>query len=157
MSRRGFSLIEAVAAIVILGLIAPVSMFALRDAAAARSASVQLTRAVWLANAVMETVLADVASAEATLGFDALADENAYLNTPATGLIARLADTTDFYEDLGFEWSIEISELVAADGAASGESDEDLYRVITVEVTWVGAAHGSTRYEISAMVSDLAQ
>ncbi|MCA9281638.1 MAG: type II secretion system protein [Phycisphaeraceae bacterium] len=154
MTRRGFSLIEAIAAIVILGLVAPVSMVTLRDAAAARSETIQLTRATWLANAVLETVLADLSSEDASLGFAALADAGAYLTTPVTGLEARLAGTTSFYEGLGFSWTLAIGDLVASDGEASGEADEDIYRVVAVTVSWVGAAHGSKDYEVSVLVGD---
>lgn len=155
MRRGGFTLIEALAAIVILGLIAPVSMVALRDAGAARSESVQLTRASWLASAVMETVLADVASEEETLGFAALEDAEAYLNTPITGLAARFSGTTSFYEKLGFAWSLSVGGLVSASGGATGRADEDLYRVVTVTVRWVGAWRGTKEFAVSAMVADL--
>lgn len=154
MRRRGFTLIEAIAAIVILGLIAPVSMVTLRDAAAARSESIQMTRASWLACAVMETVLADAASDEDGLGFAAFADADAYLNTPGAGLAARFAGTTAFYEGLGFGWALDIGGLVSASGVATGEADEDVYRVVTVTVSWVGAWRGSKDYELSALVSD---
>lgn len=155
MSTRGFSLIEAIAAIVILALVAPISMVTLRDAAASRADAIQLNRASWLASAVMETVLADVSSADNALGFDALADLNAYRTTPATGLDARLATITDHYDSLGFEWSLDVSGLVASDGVASADEELDIYRVVTVTVSWMGAARGTTDYQLSAVVCDM--
>lgn len=154
MSRRGFSLIEAIAAIVILALVAPVSMFTLRDAAASRSESIQLTRATWLAVAVMETVLGDLSSGDPALGFGALSDVASYLDTPSTGLRARLASVTDHYRSLGFEWTLTVGGLVAADGAPSGDEELDVYRVVRVTVSWVGAGHGPVEYPVSAIVCD---
>lgn len=155
MNARGFSLIEAIAAIVILGLVAPISMVTLRDAAASRADSIRVNRASWLASAVMETVLGDVSSRAGALGFDALADANAYRSTPGTGLDARLSSVTDHYRELGFEWSLDVGGLVASDGMASGDASLDIYRTISVRVTWIGALRGSTEYRISMMVCEM--
>lgn len=133
--RRAFSLLEAAIVTVALALAVPPAFVMLGDVAAGQGERLRAVQASTLAEAVLETVLADVASDEDGLGFEALADDAAYIDTPFTGLRARLALIAAPYEDAGLTYDIAIGGLVAADGVASGDALQDVHRVVTVTVT----------------------
>ena len=134
--HRGFSLIEAVACMVALSIAVPACMFPLRDAATARVDALQTERAAMLFGAVTETILADVASADPDLGFDALANANAYLNSAGDGLYDRLEAVADLYAEHGLRYSVAIGPLVSASGVATGDAGQDAYRWASVTVRW---------------------
>lgn len=156
MRRRGFTLIEAIIAVVVLALLVPTSVAMMADAASSRAQSLAITRATWLAAAVMEQIIADVNSDEVTLGFGALESPETYLETPLTGLYARMEPVASFYEELGIEYEVSIGELVSADGTVSGDADENVYRYVQVEVTWRDRRSGSERIlPLGALLTDL--
>jgi len=152
--RRGFTLMEAIAALVVLGILIPPTVAMMRDAARSRVDAVSLTRATWLAAAVMEQVIADVNSEQFGLGV--LADQAAYLTSPGTGLEARIADVTSLYASAGLGWSLSIGELVSASGAATGDADRDVYRMVQVRVEW-DARGGERRFELGSLLTGLQQ
>ncbi|GIK17864.1 MAG: hypothetical protein AMXMBFR77_23810 [Phycisphaerales bacterium] len=121
----------------------------------ARADAVQTTRAAALAQAVVEHVLADVYSDAPGLGYAALADTNAWLNTPDAGLLARAAGTASLYEDLGFAYTIDVTPPHAASGVATGDPELDLFRTVTVTVTWPRATGGTQSLPISVVVTEL--
>ncbi len=151
-SRRGFTLMEAIAALVVLGILIPPTVAMMRDAARSRVDAVSLTRATWLAAAVMEQVIADVNSEN--LGPEALADQVAYLETPGTGLESRLADVTALYAAGGVGWSLSIGEPVSASGVSTGDAERDVYRMVLVRVEWDSRA-GERQLELGSLLTSL--
>lgn len=152
----GFSLVEAIMAIVVMSLLITPTVAMLRDSTSARMDATQETRASVLATAVLEQVQADVASPNGSLGMAALASSSTYLNTASTGLIARMSGVTSAYSALGMSWSLSIGGLVGYDGVATGNSLRDVYRSITVTITWTSVRTGSARsYVVNQLVTDL--
>ena len=88
MTRRAFTLIEAIIAMVVLSIAVPATLALIHDATVARAETTTSTRAAWLGSMLIEQILADVASDDPQLGMDALADDEAYLNDADTGLFA---------------------------------------------------------------------
>lgn len=154
IQRRGFTLIEAIIAIVVLSTALPPVMILMDDAARIRFAAVNAERATWLAIGVMEHVIADVASDDLFLGFGALADPPTYVDDPTTGLRVRLASMTGLYEAAGLAYTLSIGPLVSSTGLVTGNANADVYRTVTVNVTFVGAS-GAVTMSVSRMVSDL--
>ena len=152
--RRGFTLIEAIAAIVIIATIVPTSVIMLRDSATARIDSVQTTRATWLATAVAEQIKADAASDNPSFGTDAFADDNSYLNDPTTGLYARLDALATFYDNWGVSYTVDISDPVSDSGVATGNPTEDVYRYIEVVVSWPSDRHGVRELSIGQLIAE---
>lgn len=151
--RRAFTLMEAIAAIVVLGVIVPPSVSMLRTAAVARSGSIDTIRATWLANGVLEQVIADVSSPTSSLGMSALANSSTYVDTATTGLRARMAAVTAGYPST-FSWTLTIGSLVSASGSSTGSAAADVYRYVQVNVTWP-TPHGSKTLNVGALVTDL--
>lgn len=152
---RAFTLIEVVIAVIVLALAVPPTLNLMDSAAAGRVDAINTTRATMLASSVIETILADISSNNATLGFEALADDNAYLNTPSTGLTDRLSPVLSPYLDAGFSYSVVIGDLVSSDGSVSAESGENMFRVVTVNVSFISASSASYELPVSIMVSAL--
>lgn len=151
--RRAFSLIETILVIVVIALVVPVSTRLMGDAAADRADSVNALRAGTLAEAIMESIIADVQSPE--FGIDALADTAAYLGAADTGLRDRFAPVAGYYTALGFTYTIDIGSPVASDGLASGDPQRDRYRLVTTRVTWPGARGGALELTVSAFVGEV--
>ncbi len=152
---RGFSLIEAVVVIMVLAISVPPSLQLLDSAASTRADAINATRAALLGTSVLEQILADVHSSSLGLGFGALGDADAYLNTPGNGLVPRIAGVTDTYSALGLTYSVTIGALAQADGAVSGDKRFDVYRRITVTVTYPSASAGDIDMPISAIVAEM--
>lgn len=108
-----------------------------------------------LASSVLEGVLADVASTDESLGFDALIDSNAYLNTANTGFYDRMSTVTQLYTDLGLSYVIDIGVLVGSNGVVSNDADENVFRTITVQVEYPSADGASYTLPVSLMVTEL--
>ncbi|MBZ0171499.1 MAG: type II secretion system GspH family protein [Phycisphaerales bacterium] len=153
--RRAFTLIETVLVITVIAITVPLSTRMMGDASADRADSVNALRAGTLAEAVLESVIADVQSDAAGLGVAALADAAAYLGTPSTGFRDRAAPTTRFYTDLGFTYTLDIGPLVASDGATSGDDDLDRFRVVTARVSWPSARGGNLELAVSTFVGEV--
>lgn len=91
MTRRprqisGFTLLEVVAAIVVLAIVIPPTVTMLASAANARSDAVSLARGAALADAVLEHIIADVASDDASLRI-VIASVLAGENPPVEGTV----------------------------------------------------------------------
>lgn len=155
MNRRGFTLIEAVIAIVVLAIAVPATTAMIRDATVARSDSAQTARALWLGNAICEQILADAASNDPSLGMEAFADQNAYTNAPGTGLRDRLETLLSDYEAFGIDFELSIGPLVTVSGTSSGDPERDVYRSIEVRILWRNASSGQASMPLSLIVTDL--
>ncbi len=154
-STRGFSLIEAVVVILVMAISVPPSLQLLDSAASTRADAINATRATILGTSVMEQILADVHSSAPGLGFDALADADAYFNTPVVGLIARIDGMTNAYTTLRFTYAITIGPLAQADGVISGDTQLDVYRRITVTITYPSASAGDINMPITTVVAEM--
>jgi hypothetical protein len=133
--RSAFTLIEAVAVVLVLALIVPPTLGWMQGTAARRADAVAAMRATTLATAVVETVMADVASSAPGMGFAALATPATYIDTPVVGLRARLASVTGVYEAQGLTYTVEIGALVNSSLAVDADAALNLFRVVTVRVT----------------------
>jgi len=154
-SRRGFTLIEAVIVILALAISLPATLVWLDESNQRRVDSVNATRATALATLVMEQVLADAASKNASLGFSALANSATYLNTATTGLVARLSTMTSLYSGMGMTYSVTIGGLVSSSGAASGNATQDVFRNVNVAVSYSGADGSARTVSVQSMVTSL--
>lgn len=112
----GFTLIEALIAIVVLSVAIPPMVLALRDATGRRADAILATRAQWLASEKLEDVLADRHSA--TRGY-------AYVASGNYGAEAAVSGFANFAR------SVAVSET-AADLVTSGTG----FKRVTVTVTW---------------------
>ena len=154
-SRSAFTLIEVVTMVLVLAIAVPPTLEILMSNAASRANVINTSRATMLASNVLEGIMADVASADASLGFEALADAPAYLSTPSTGFYARMQAPNQSYLDLGLGYTVEIGELVGSTGVVSATPSENIFRTITVTVAYPSADGPSYALPVSVMVSDL--
>jgi prepilin-type N-terminal cleavage/methylation domain-containing protein len=155
--RRGFTLVESIIVVVVVALLVPPSVSMLQSAQTSRVDSANTLRASVLAGAVMEQVIADASSPAASLGMAAFAAPSTYTDTATTGLKARLAAVTSAYQAQGLTWSLSIGGLVSKTGTANADSAQNIYRAVTVTVTWnsARAGVGSRSYALTTLVTDL--
>jgi len=132
--RTGFSLIEAIIAIVILSVAIPPMFWAMRDAAERRVAPVMLTRARWLAAEKIEDLIADRYCS--TRGYGYLLASN-YPSEPAVPGFA------------GFSREVEVVER-SADLVSAGTG----YKVATVRVSYTDGYGQSQMFELAAVLTD---
>ena len=132
--RRAFTLIESIAAIVILALAIPPMLWAIRDAHVQRANPALLSQARWLATEKLEDVIADRHSD--SRGYDYVIEGN-YADEPAV---------TDF---AAFSRSVSITET-GADLATPGSG----YKTITVQVSWMDATATARTFEVSTVVTE---
>lgn len=155
MKPRAFTLIEAVLCVVVLGLSVPPALELMQSAAAHRADGVNTGRATVLSGLVIESVLADVASGNMALGFEALADPAAYLETPDTGLYARLSTVVAPFDQVGMAYSVTISDLVSSTGLESSDEAQNIFRLVTVTVRYPSSDGSAWELPVSVMVGDL--
>lgn len=153
--RRAFTLIEVVIAVIVLAIAVPPTLNMMDSAASGRVDAINTTRATFLSTIVLETVMADMTSSNELLGFEALDDEDVYLNNDATGLYTRLVNTTRAYTDVGLSYSVIIGELVGSDGEVSEDEADNVFRVVTVRVAYVSASSDAFDMPVSVMVSEM--
>lgn len=134
------TLLEAVAAVLVLSISVPPTLALLTDAASTRADSIATTRATLYAQAVMEQVIADVCSPDEALGFEALAEDTVY----NAGLDARLADIAAGYAPFRLTHAVVIGELADETGTPSGDAIADVYRRIRVEITFLTSGGSQT-------------
>lgn len=133
-AARGVSLIETVAAMVVLAVAAPACLWAVRDATVQRAGSALALRARCLAVEKIEDVVADRHSGTRGYGWVTNA------NYPAETAIADMP---------GFARSVEVVETgPQLSGAGTG------YKVVTVTVSWVDPQRGATSMNLRTVVTD---
>lgn len=152
-TRRGVSLIETIIVIVVLAVSVPSAVAWLDEAAARRADAVNAVRATAMAQCVTEHVLADCSSTSSGLGFAALANSAAYLNTPTTGLRDRLASQTAALEAMGFSYTVGISALHDSAGVVNADASQNLFRTVTVTVTYASAGGQNVQVAVATRVT----
>jgi prepilin-type N-terminal cleavage/methylation domain-containing protein len=117
--RTGFTLVESIAALVILTIAIPPMLFAVRQAQYHRVNPIMAAKARWLITEKLEDIIADRAST--TRGYSYVISANYPAENPVSGYA-------------GFTRSVAISET-AADLSSSGAG----YKRVTVTVDWTDA------------------
>lgn len=151
---RGVTLVEAVLAVVVLALAVPPVLSMSVEANAARVNAALTTRASVLAQAVLEEVLADVVSDNASLGFDALADAG-YADTVLPARLNASDAPGAIAASSGLAWTLEVGDLVSATGEADSDAALNAYRLVTVRVSYRSAGGASIVMPVSAYMGDL--
>jgi len=155
MRRSAFSLLESLAVIIVLAIAIPPAMSMMTEGARSQADAVAQTRATWFATAILETILADVASEDPDLGFEALDNFGVYLKTPVTGLHDRLAPVRDHYEPMGFSYDASAGPLSNETGVVTGDAQQDVFRTVTVEVSWSTLRGQSRTLTVDCVVTEL--
>lgn len=133
-AHRGFTLIEAIIAIVILSVAMPSMLWAIRDAQTQRASPVLLARARWLASEKLEDIIADRHST--TRGYTYVKGTN----YPAEATVAGFP---------GFSRSVQVTETDASlKNAGTG------YKLVTVHVAWKDGKGISRAIDLSTVVTD---
>ena len=132
---RGFTLIEAIIAIVVLSLAIPPMLWAMRDATWKRADPVLVSRARWLAAEKLEDVLADRHSA--TRGYAYVVAANYPVEAAVTGFT-------------GFSRSVAITEGNATLVPGSGAG----YKTVSVSVGFRDARNNPRTRSLSTVVTE---
>lgn len=133
-SHRGFTLIEAIACVVMLAILVPPALWAMREAHKQRINPVLVSRARWLATERLEDIIADRHSD--TRGYDYLASGNYAAEATIPGFA-------------GFARSVSFAET-GVDLASAGTG----YKRITVTVGWIDGGGVPRTLAISTVVTD---
>lgn len=149
--RRAFTLIESVICVVVLALAVPPTLELMNQVSADRADAVNTERAATLAQSLLETVLADVASNHENLGFTALNDASTY----STGFQSRTASLTAAYAAVGMEHQLQISGLVDRTGSVNLDASENIFRTVTVVITFPSARGEDYVMPMAIVVGDL--
>ena len=135
-SRRAVTLVEAVLVVLVLALTVPAAMSMISEGNEARRQGADAARAITLASGVLEHIMADANSTDPGLGFAALSNSAAYLSTPTTGLYDRLDAIEAPYTAAGMTYDVVIGSLANASGTVTGDANQDVFRTVTVRVTF---------------------
>lgn len=130
-ARPAFSLLEAMVVAAVLAIGVPALVALMRTTSASSVDQATLTRATMLAQGVLERVMADVASPAPGLGFAALTSPATYVESPSTGLRARLARMSAAYPATMASWTLDVGPTIDGLGAPSPTGP---FRIITVHV-----------------------
>lgn len=132
--RAGFTLIETIAAIVILAIALPPMLFAVRDAHVQRVNPMLASQARWLATEKLEDILADRHSD--TRGYDYLTAGN-YPAEPSVSGFPAFSRSATFAE-------------TEADLSSPGAG----YMTVTVHMSWVDATSTSRTLSIATVITE---
>ena len=132
--RRAFTLIETVAAVVILAIAVPPMLWAIRDAHVQRVNPVMASRARWLATEMLEDIIADRHSS--TRGWEYLTE----VHYPAEATVPDYP---------GFARSVTLTET-GADLSSPGSG----YMTARVEVSWTDATGTERTLEVSTVLTE---
>lgn len=132
--RRAFTLVEAIAAIIILAVAVPPMMIAVRDSAVSRADPIMQSRARWLVTERLEDIIADRHST--TRGYTYVTSTN-YPSEPS------------IIGFPGFSRSVSIAETGASlSGAGTG------YKTVTITVSWMSPKAGARSLAVSTVITD---
>ncbi len=133
-ARRGFTLVEAIGAIVLLSVATPAMFWALRDAQIRRADPAALVTARWLATERLESVIAD--RHEPTRGYAYVLEANYPPETAVAGFAA---------------FSRFVSIVETGPDLVSGGTG---YRTVAVRVVYTAIAGSQRTFEVSTVVTD---
>lgn len=134
--RRAFSLVECIAAIVVLSVGIPPLLWAIRQAHVQRVNPIMASKAQWLAAEKLEDIIADRHSA--TRGWSYI----------SSGNYASEASISGFP---GFSRSVTITQT-AADLSTVGTG----YKKVVVTVNWTDAAQTVRSFALTTVLTDFA-
>jgi prepilin-type N-terminal cleavage/methylation domain-containing protein len=132
--RRSFTLIESIAAVVILSIAVPAMLWSLHEAHAQRATPVMTSTARWLAMEKLEDVIADRHSS--TRGYDYLVLGNYPAELPVSGFTGYLRMVT-FNE-------------TEADLTTAGTG----YMTVTVSIGWYDSAGDARTLSLSTVLTE---
>jgi len=132
--RRAFSLIEAIACVVMLSIAVPPMLWAVQSAHRQRVNPMLASKARWLATEKLEDVIADRHSS--TRGYDYLTSGNYSVESAIT----------DFP---GFTRSVSFAEK-GPDLSSAGDG----YMLVTVTVSWTDASGTTQSLEVSTVLTE---
>ncbi len=132
--RHAFSLIDTLAAIVLISVAAPLMLVAIGQSTLRRATATQAITARWLLSEKLESITADRHST--TRGYTYLTTANYPAETPVTGYLNFTRATT-------------ITETTA-DLITPGTG----YKTVTVTVTWNDPTAGTRTSTLSTVVTD---
>ena len=135
MRRRGFTIIDAIVAVVILGVATPAMLAALASAHRDRVLPAMASQARWLAMEKLEDILADRSSP--TRGWDYVDGANYPDEPTAPGMP-------------GYSRGVTITET-GADLQSAGTG----YKTIEVAVGWTGADSQPHEFTLATVVTEL--
>jgi hypothetical protein len=147
LARRGTTLIEAVAVVLVLALAVPPTISGMMSSASRRADAIQIARATTFAGSVMDQVMCDAVTV------DIGASSAAYLDTPTTGLRARLSSTATLYTGMGMSFTVTFGPLVDSTLVTSGVVARDLFRQVIVSVTFVDSTGTSRTIPVTTVIS----
>lgn len=133
--NSGFTLIEAMIAIVIMAIAMPPILWALRDAHVQRVDPISSSRARWLACEKLEDILADRDST--SRGYAYLTNANYAAEAPVSGFT-------------GFSRSVQVAVSGANLVAGSGTG----FKTVAVTVTYTNGKGASQPVTVSSVVTD---
>jgi type II secretory pathway pseudopilin PulG len=132
--RRAFSLIDTLAAIVLISVAAPLMLLAIGQSTLRRATATQAITARWLLSEKLESITADRHST--TRGYTYLTTANYPAEAPVAGYPNFTRNTT-------------ITETTA-DLTTPGTG----YKTVTVTVTWIDPTAGTRTSTLSTVVTD---
>jgi type II secretory pathway pseudopilin PulG len=130
--RRAFSLLEGIAAIVILAVALPTMMWAIRDSVRRRADPIFFSRARWLAVEKLEDIIADANST--SRGYSYVVNANYAAETPVAGFT-------------GVNRSVSVSETAPNYVAGTG------WKTATVTVTYTDGQGTSRSIQLATVVT----
>lgn len=134
-SRRAFTLIESIMAIVVIAIMVPPTLVLIRDAHTRRASSILASRARWLASEKLEDVIADRNST--ARGWAYVINASYPVENSVNGF-ASFSRTTSVSE-------------TAADLVTAGTG----YKTITVTISWLDPRGGSESLSLATVLTDL--
>jgi len=134
LTQRGFTLVETVAAVIILSIAIPPMLWSIRQAQINRVNPMMVSKARWLATEKLEDIVADRHSS--TRGYGYVIAANYPTENPVAGYT-------------GFRRTVTITET-AADLVTVGTG----YKKVTVTVTWTDATATSRSLPLTTIVTD---
>lgn len=150
---RAFTLLEAVVVIVVLAVSLPPTIMWLDQSTSRQADAASATRATFLATAVLESIKADVSSTATGLGFSALSNQAAYVETPNTGLRARVDPIVRPMLDMGLSYSVSIGSLVNEAGVVDANPSRNAFRIVTVTATAPSVSGPAMNVEVACVVT----
>lgn len=132
---RGFTLIEAITAVVVLAIAVPGMFWGIRDAQMRRIDPLQASKARWLAAEKLEDIIADRHSS--TRGYTYVVSNNYATENSITGF-------------QGFARSVNVSESGASLVSGSGTG----YKTVTVTVSFKDGRNTTRTLALATVITD---